>query len=167
MDSVDATYLVTQPNADRGGALIRDFWMHWSSGRPNVIVADALGEARYWALLREASAVLGNSSSGIIEAPACGVPVVNVGDRQRGRMRYGRVYDVPADVEKITRALRSALAPGMIGSHTDTGGYMQGPAAPRILEAVREWFPRARRRKFFRVPDGFVPSSISRNLRGE
>jgi UDP-N-acetylglucosamine 2-epimerase (non-hydrolysing) len=167
MESVDATYLVTQPNADQGGASIREFWVRWSAGRPKVILADALGAARHWALLREASAVLGNSSSGIIEAPACGVPVVNVGDRQRGRMRYGRVYDVPADAGKITEALRLALAPATVASDANSGGYMQGPAAPRILKAVREWFPRARRRKFFRVPDGFVPSSTSRNLRGE
>ena len=81
-------------------------------------------------------------------------------------MRYGRVYDVPADAGKITEALRLALAPATVTSDVNTG-YMRGPAAPRILDAVREWLPRARRRKFFRVPDGFVPSSTSRNLRGE
>ena len=56
-------------------------------GDPAVSSVAALGERGYWGLLRVADAMLGNSSSGLIEAPAVGLPVVNVGDRQAGRRR--------------------------------------------------------------------------------
>jgi UDP-hydrolysing UDP-N-acetyl-D-glucosamine 2-epimerase len=147
MAQVDATYLVTQPNADEGGTVIREFWRKWAHGRDNVVVVDALGEARYWSLLREARAVLGNSSSGIIEAPFLGVPVVNVGDRQKGRMRYGNVADVPVDSDRITRALRDALKAGR--QKSPQARYMNGPAAPRIADVLRGWHPEKGQHKFF------------------
>lgn len=139
MEEVPATYLVTAPNADAGGAAIREFWEGWGRGRENLVLVESLGEARYWSVLRFASAVLGNSSSGIIEAPAAGVPVVNVGDRQRGRQRYGFVLDVPAEPERVARALREALRRGACGEGVEEGGYPAGAAAPRIVAALAEW----------------------------
>jgi len=147
LERVDATHLITQPNDDEGSEVIRSFWTKWARGRENVILVDALGEARYWSLLREASAVVGNSSSGIIEAPAAGVPVVNVGERQRGRMRYGRFADVPADAEQIALALRNALKNGRQKNHDE--GYIGGPAAPRVVAALRDWHPPNTVGKFF------------------
>jgi UDP-N-acetylglucosamine 2-epimerase (non-hydrolysing) len=147
LEKVEATYLITQPNADEGGKAIRSFWMDWARGRGNVALVDALGDARYWALLREASAVLGNSSSGIIEAPSIGVPVVNVGDRQKGRMRYGDVADVPVDADRIAAALRDALRAGR--RESPDSRYMKGAAAPRIVEVLRGWRPQKSLNKFF------------------
>ena len=144
-----ATYVVTQPNADGGGAAIRRFWAEWARGRPNVVLVDALGETRYWALLREAAAVVGNSSSGIIEAPAAGVPAVNVGDRQRGRLRFGRVIDAPARADAVAEALRAALD-GAADATAEPAGYPAGPAAPRIVAALRGWRPPRPPRKRFR-----------------
>jgi UDP-hydrolysing UDP-N-acetyl-D-glucosamine 2-epimerase len=147
MERVDATYLVTQPNADEGGVVIRDFWMKWARRRDNVVLVDVLGEARYWSLLREARVVLGNSSSGIIEAPFLGVPVVNVGDRQKGRMRYGNIADVPIDSDRITGALRDALKAGR--QKSPEARYINGPAAPRIADVLRGWHPEKGQHKFF------------------
>jgi UDP-hydrolysing UDP-N-acetyl-D-glucosamine 2-epimerase len=149
MEGVQATYVVTAPNADAGGAEIGDYWRHWAKGRERVALVDALGDRRYWAMLRLADAVLGNSSSGIIEAPALGVPVVNVGDRQRGRLRYGPVADVPADGAAVTAALREAISAGRRRPHDDLGGYPPPPIAPRIVEALRQWkIPRPPRKRF-------------------
>lgn len=151
MANVPATYVVTAPNSDPGAAAINEFWQGWAPGRPNVKLVDSLGDRRYWALMRVAAAVLGNSSSGIIEAPAIGLPVVNVGDRQRGRLRYGSVTDVPAEVSAITSALRVALAVGRSGP--DAGGYPSGPSAPRIVEALLRWeIPRPPRKRFCSRP---------------
>jgi UDP-hydrolysing UDP-N-acetyl-D-glucosamine 2-epimerase len=149
MARVPATYVVTAPNADTGGTAIRDYWQRWATGRERVALVDALGDRRYWAMLRLADAVLGNSSSGIIEAPALGVPVVNVGDRQRGRLRYGPVSDVPAEASAITSALRQALAAGRRAPGEDLGGYPAAPAAPRIVDALRRWeIPQPPRKPF-------------------
>jgi UDP-hydrolysing UDP-N-acetyl-D-glucosamine 2-epimerase len=141
--------VITQPNADAGGEAIRSYWTRWCAGRANVVLVDALGEAGYWALMREASAVIGNSSSGLIEAPAAGVPVVNVGDRQRGRLRLGRVWDVAAEPAEVERALNEAIAAGR-NDADPSGGFPSGPAAPRIVKALEEWVPPVPPRKIFR-----------------
>lgn len=151
MERVPATYVVTAPNSDQGGDDISRFWQTWVPSHRNVTLVKSLGDRRYWALLRQTSAILGNSSSGIIEAPALGVPVVNVGDRQRGRLRYGAVTDVPADAGPIAAALRAAVAAGRSGP--DSGGYPAGRAAPRIVEALLRWeIPRPPRKRFCSRP---------------
>ena len=150
MDRVPATYVITCPNSDQGGAVIREYWSTWSVSKANVALSDSLGDRRYWALLRMASAVLGNSSSGIIEAPALGVPVVNVGDRQRGRLRYGPVTDVPAETGAIVAALCSAMSSSRSRIGDLEQAYPPGPAAPRIVEALRCWkIPRPPRKSFW------------------
>ena len=147
MEQVEATYLITLPNNDAGGAAIRERWRRWAEGRPRTVVVDALGTERYWGALRIAAAVLGNSSSGLIEAPAAKVPVVNVGDRQRGRLRTGVLEDVPWEGDTIAAALRRALA----GASPRVAGesYPDGPAAPRIARAIVDWHPPRPARKRF------------------
>jgi UDP-hydrolysing UDP-N-acetyl-D-glucosamine 2-epimerase len=147
MERVDATYLVTLPNNDTGGSEIRAEWRRWAAGREKVIVVEALGTDHYWAALRLATAVLGNSSSGVIEAPAANVPVVNVGDRQRGRLRTGAIEDVPWSANAITDALRRALT----GATPRASGesYPRGAAAPRIARAIATWRPSLPARKAF------------------
>lgn len=152
MAEVDATYIVTQPNADEGGVRIREFWCDWAAGRPRVAVVDALGERAYWALLRRANVVLGNSSSGIIEAPSAGAITINVGDRQRGRLRAASVIDAPAERDAIRDSLRRALESP--GQEPPEPLFQAGPAAPRMLAAIREWLPRRSPRKVFQLREG-------------
>lgn len=151
MERVPATYVITQPNSDRGGDEIRRFWTSWAAGRAGVALVQALGDAAYFGLLRAADAVLGNSSSGIIEAPAAGLPVVNVGDRQAGRLRTEHVHDVPADAGAIERVLTSCLASGARERfRTLPSHYPPGPAAPKIVEALANWdIPNPPRKKFY------------------
>ncbi len=135
MVQVPATYVVTLPNADSGGDSIRSYWREWVGGRPRVKLVDALGELLHWGLLGVAGAVLGNSSSGIIEAPHAGVPAINVGERQAGRLRGAGVLTVSSDAGSIVDALQKSLAaepkPGRDGT------YPSGPAAPRVVQALR------------------------------
>jgi len=150
MEKVPATYVITQPNSDAGGAVIRAHWTAWAKGRKNVVVSDALGEKNYWGLLRIAAAVIGNSSSGIIEAPAAGLPVVNIGDRQRGRLRTEHVADAAPEAAAIEAALRRALGDDHRARMRNVPGhYPAGPAAPRIVEAIASWkIPKPARKKF-------------------
>jgi UDP-N-acetylglucosamine 2-epimerase (non-hydrolysing)/GDP/UDP-N,N'-diacetylbacillosamine 2-epimerase (hydrolysing) len=152
MAEVPATYVITAPNADAGGAAIREFWRRWASGRSRVVLVETLGETRYWGMLRLGDAVLGNSSSGIIEAPVAGIPVVNVGDRQKGRLRVGTVTDVAPRADAVAEALRAALTTGRATVNAGRG-YPEGPAAPRILDALRRWdAPHPPRKAFREVP---------------
>ncbi len=112
MREVPATYVVTLPNPDPGGETVNRTMQEVAAEVGGVAVG-ALGERRYWGLLRVADAMLGNSSSGLIEAPAVRLPVVNVGDRQAGRRREANVLDAPADGSAVAAALRRALDPSL------------------------------------------------------
>lgn len=150
MERIDATWLITQPNADAGADVIRAAWRDWVRDRKRVALVDSLGERGFWGALRSASAMLGNSSAGLIEAPALGLPVVNVGDRQAGRVRSVHVTDVPAQADEIERALRLALLAEtrskLIGA---ASLYPPGPAGPRAVAAMAAWeIPHPPRKRF-------------------
>lgn len=143
LDGVDATYVVTLPNVDPGHDAVREALLRAASTRPDRRVAvDALGSRRYWGLLRVADAMLGNSSSGIVEAPAIGLPVVNVGERQAGRRRDGVVLDVAEEPEAIAAALRDALDPATRErARAAIPGAADGRAGRRIASIIAAWRP--------------------------
>jgi N-acetylneuraminate synthase/UDP-hydrolysing UDP-N-acetyl-D-glucosamine 2-epimerase len=108
-----ATVLATMANVDAGGgALNQRLSAFAEERRPRVSLVASLGAQRYLSALRLADAVVGNSSSGLIEAPALGTPTVNVGPRQDGRLRARSVLDCPPQREAIAAAIRRALTPG-------------------------------------------------------
>ena len=140
IDRIHATAVVTLPNADSGGTEIADFWEGFAARRENVTTVAQMGDRRYWSLLRQTDCVVGNSSSGIIEAPALSIPSVTVGQRQAGRLRHRGVLAAPADAEAVIEATSTALS----GDHSNFLAELPklfpvGPAAPRIVSAIREW----------------------------
>lgn len=149
MDRVPATYVITLPNVDPGATAIREQLLA-ASKRPNPghgrCVAEALGERRYFGLLRLCDAMLGNSSSAIIEAPVLRLPAVNIGDRQKGRLRGHNVVDVEATVGAIAEALERAIDPAARAElpHGD-GPFGDGQSAARILEILASWTPQLRK----------------------
>lgn len=106
-----ASILITGVNADPGYAEIRPVFEAFAEWRPShVHIITSLGQPHYLSLLKIASAVIGNSSSGIIEAPAVGAPSVNIGSRQEGRARTPSVLDCAERREDILRAIQTALS---------------------------------------------------------
>lgn len=141
MDLVPATYVITLPNTDPGAATVRELLLTAANGDRRVAV-EALGEARYWGLLRVADAMLGNSSSALVEAPACGLPAVNVGGRQAGRERDENVLDATADATAVAEALRHALTPGFHETaRTARPTLADGRAGARIADIIAAWHP--------------------------
>jgi UDP-hydrolysing UDP-N-acetyl-D-glucosamine 2-epimerase len=141
IDAVPATYVITAPNVDPGATGIRDR-LERVAARPGRVLVEALGERRYWGLLRIADAMLGNSSSGLIEAPAVGLPVVNVGDRQAGRTRYANVIDAPATPAAVVEALRRAIDPATPrGQSSVDPALADGRAGARAAHIIAEWRP--------------------------
>lgn len=103
--------ILTGANADPGHARIAERLSAFAATHPaRVRLVASLGQKRYLAALQGCAAVLGNSSSGIIEAPAAGVPTINIGQRQGGRLRAPSVIDVPAKAAAIGQALERALS---------------------------------------------------------
>lgn len=130
----------TAPNLDVGHAHVRQSLDQFAAERPNrVHLFESLGRTRYLAALSACEAVVGNSSSGVIEAPALGVPAVNVGDRQKGRLRSPAVIDCAADPAAVAAALRRALDPAFragLAAHSDP--LADGRAAERIVAVLEQ-----------------------------
>lgn len=109
MDAVnDVQYYITMSNSDVGGALINQIFTEYASQRDNVRMSSSLGMKRYLSALKYAEFVLGNSSSGIGEAPIIGVPTVNIGDRQKGRVMAETVINCVPRKEEIIKAIQKA-----------------------------------------------------------
>ncbi|QAT40525.1 UDP-N-acetylglucosamine 2-epimerase [Clostridium sp. JN-9] len=105
----DAKYIFTYPNADFGSRIIIDKINDFVKQNKNSYIFYSLGQKRYLSLLKYASVMIGNSSSGIIESPIFKIPVVNIGDRQKGRLRNKNIIDVEYNKEEITDAVNKAL----------------------------------------------------------
>ena len=141
MRAVPATYVVTLPNTDPGAGGIRELLEQAATATGGTAVA-ALGERRYWGLLRVADAMLGNSSSGLVEAPAVRLPAVNVGDRQAGRRREGNVIDVPSEAAAVEGALRRALDPAFRATIPALDARLtDGHAGERAARCIAAWDP--------------------------
>ena len=106
-----AQILCLQPNSDAGGATIRTTIRRFK-GKHGLRAVTHMSRPDFVAWLAAADVMVGNSSSGIIEAASLGLPVVNVGDRQFGRERSANVTDVPAKAAPVSRAIKAALASG-------------------------------------------------------
>ena len=137
----ETTLWFTRPNADTGGRALSAMLDHWAASRPGrAHVHASLGQLRYLSLMAQVDAVLGNSSSGLYEAPSFHVPTVNIGDRQKGRLSAESVIHCEAVSTAIAHALDQAL--GM-----DCGAvvnpYGDGVASGRIVAALRCMPPRA------------------------
>jgi UDP-N-acetylglucosamine 2-epimerase len=92
--------------------------------------------------MRVADAMLGNSSSALLEAPALGLPAVNVGDRQAGRLKGANVLDAAANIDSVTSALRRALTTDMKAKARASGSpYGDGRSSSRIVEILGGWTP--------------------------
>jgi UDP-hydrolysing UDP-N-acetyl-D-glucosamine 2-epimerase len=139
LETVDATVVMTYPNADTAGRTIVEHVEKFVARTPRARIFRNLGDRLYLSLLKHADAMVGNSSSGLIEAPSFALPVVNVGSRQRGRLRGGNVVDVAPRRDDIVRGIQTALEPDLRRRlDGQPNPYGDGRAASRIVAVLRE-----------------------------
>ncbi|MGE5628574.1 MAG: UDP-N-acetylglucosamine 2-epimerase [Solirubrobacterales bacterium] len=105
----DAILIFTYPNADFGSKVIIEKINQFVKSNNNAYVYQSLGSKKYLSLLKYADIMIGNSSSGIIESPAFKIPVVNIGDRQKGRLRNSNIVDSGCKKEEIKEAIDKVL----------------------------------------------------------
>jgi UDP-hydrolysing UDP-N-acetyl-D-glucosamine 2-epimerase len=138
--AVDASGLdavMTYPNADAGHTLIIERLERLGASSPRFNVVPSLGADTYYAVMSRISTVVGNSSSGIIEAASFRVPVVDVGNRQRGRIRGPNVIHAEPETTAIGEALARALSDEFRSSlATLVNPYGDGYASSRIADVV-------------------------------
>ena len=128
-------YLLTKANADAGGAAINYILEKFANTEQNVKLVDSLGMVRYLSAVKYASFVLGNSSSGILEAPVLGVPTVNIGDRQKGRLMAETVVNCDAECGDIRAAIKKAAQI----FHKPTLLYGSGNTSAEIIRIVKRF----------------------------
>ena len=131
-------WLITKANADAGGAAINkmlDEWVKQHKGQ--AIAFTSLGVVRYLSAMQYAAVVVGNSSSGVVETPTFGVPAVNIGQRQAGRIICDNVICCEAKQQPIFQALQTALGKEFAQTaHKTVSPYNGGETSRRIVEIL-------------------------------
>jgi UDP-hydrolysing UDP-N-acetyl-D-glucosamine 2-epimerase len=139
VEPLDADILLLGPNADIGYERVREALAALAKSRPGTILAPALSQTRFWSVLTHAAILVGNSSAGILEATSFGLPVVNIGDRQKGRVRAKNVLDTPTQRDAISAAIERALDPDFRETLAGVANpYGDGRAAERIVASLRK-----------------------------
>lgn len=129
----DVGFIVTMPNADPEGLQLARMLEGFAASRDNVALRTSLGSRLYLNTMRIVDAVVGNSSSGLYEAPTLKRPTVNIGDRQRGRLAAASVIHCAPRRAAIADAIGRALA---LDCSAVVSPYGDGQAAPRIAAAI-------------------------------
>jgi GDP/UDP-N,N'-diacetylbacillosamine 2-epimerase (hydrolysing) len=149
----DTTLIFTMPNADTGGrelsAMVRDF----SQTHPNSHVFMSLGQLRYFSCLAQIDGVVGNSSSGLLEAPAFHTGTVNIGDRQKGRLKAESVIDCAPDRESIETALETLYSAEFQANLASVSNpYGNGGASETIVNVLAEYpLDNIRKKQFYNL----------------
>lgn len=136
-DALPQPLVFAFPNADAGSRQLIDRARQLCAGRADADLYVNLDPITYWSLLRVSAAMLGNSSSGIMEAPSLELPVVNVGLRQQGRERAANIIDAEPVAEAIVAAVARATSREFrLGLSGMTNPYGDGHASERIVEVL-------------------------------
>ena len=137
-ERTDLNFLITKSNADIGGQGINETLDGFVGRSPNCCVIASLGMRRYLSALKYALCVLGNSSSGLIEAPSFGIPTINIGDRQRGRLQAESVINCRPEKADILRALDQACSPDFRAvAAKAVNPYGDGNTSRRIHQIIK------------------------------
>jgi UDP-hydrolysing UDP-N-acetyl-D-glucosamine 2-epimerase len=130
-----ASIWFSRPNADSGGAAIDARLDEWAAAQgARVSVHSSLGQLRYLSLMAQCDAVVGNSSSGLYEAPSLGIPTVDIGSRQQGRLAATSVLRCAPQRHAITQAIERALE---LDAGRTVNPYGDGRSAPRIVAVLK------------------------------
>ena len=138
LSNVEMPVIFTMPNADTGGRAISRMIKEFVNTRPLTQIVDNFGTQGYFSVMATAAAMVGNSSSGMVEAPSFKLPVVNIGTRQQGRVRPANVIDVGYDRSEILKGVEKATQPEFReGLRQLENPYGRGRASDTIVERLK------------------------------
>lgn len=135
---IEFKFIITYPNADTHGRELITRLEKFKNKYPDrVLLVQSLGQVRYLSALKYSSLVIGNSSSGLIEAPAFKIPTVNIGDRQKGRLSGTTVIQCSDEKNSIDNAIKKALSMEFTKvCTTSVNPYGEGDASNKILDKL-------------------------------
>lgn len=133
--------ILTYPNADDGGRRIIPLLESYAAASPKRVLAiPSLGQHRYLSAVKHSSAVIGNSSSGVIEVPSFNVPTVDIGVRQKGRLAAKSVLHCEASTRSIAEAIQRALSGSYkLEDEIIPNPYGQCDASSQIIDMVKSF----------------------------
>ena len=139
LGELDDTHLLfTMPNADTGGRELAAMVNQFAATRKNVRVYTSLGQLRYLSCMKYVDAVVGNSSSGLAEAPSMGIATINIGDRQKGRLSASSMINCEPTQQSISKALSTVFDPSFRSTLTSTKNpYGSGGASEKIAKIIK------------------------------
>jgi UDP-N-acetyl-D-glucosamine 2-epimerase, UDP-hydrolysing len=137
----DLKVIFTKANADTDGRVINAMIDAYAEkNKDRVATYTSLGQLKYLSAMKYADVVVGNSSSGIVEAPAMGVPTLNIGDRQKGRIMGESIVNCPPETRAILDALKSCLVPEFQEKIRQLPNpYGEGGTSNQIKEVIKEY----------------------------
>lgn len=139
LEEVTMPIVFTMPNADTSGRIIIEMVERFVQTHPSAKIVANLGTQGYFSLMTLSSAIVGNSSSGIIEAASFKLPVVNIGTRQQGRVRSANVIDVGYSRAEIVAGVEKAVDPGFRDTLDGLiNPYGCGRASEQIIARLKE-----------------------------
>lgn len=147
----DIFYLITKANADEGGDVINKFMEQEADRNPNMKLVPSLGMKRYLSAVKYAKFVMGNSSSGIIEVPSLGVPTINIGDRQLGRIMARSIISCEPKYQSVLDAIEQALH---MTCEVYESPYGDGSASEQIFNILKGFLGNGKidlKKKFYDV----------------
>lgn len=138
LKGLDLPVVFTMPNADTNGRVITRMMEAFVGENPAAKIVANLGPQAYFSMMAIAAAMVGNSSSGIIEAPSFKLPVVNIGARQRGRLKAKNVIDVEYERAAIVNGITRAISPEFRSTLDDlVNPYGEGRASEVIVQHLK------------------------------
>ncbi|WP_167619061.1 UDP-N-acetylglucosamine 2-epimerase [Maribellus sediminis] len=149
LDELENTLLIfTKPNSDKDGRIIIKMIDEYVTHKPEKSIAfTSLGQLRYLSAIQYMDAVIGNSSSGIIEVPIFNIPTVNIGDRQKGRLMGPTILTCQPKMDEILNALQSAFK--FDKSNKYPHPYGNGDSSKKILSVIKDTKTISLKKKFY------------------
>lgn len=135
----DMKFIFTKANADAHGQKVNQAIDQYVRGNQNTVAFASLGMLRYLSALKYCDMVIGNSSSGLIEAPSFGIPTINIGDRQKGRLQSASVINCGPDHKEIEQAMQQAkTAQFREVAKNESNPYGDGNTSSKIIHVIKE-----------------------------
>lgn len=135
----ESFFIFTKANADTNGRIINQLMEAYVNAHPEKsVLFDSLGSLRYLSIMKQVTAVVGNSSSGILEAPSAPTATINIGDRQKGRIQADSIINCNADKEDITTAFNNVKKNDFRKDIIAViNPYGNGTASSQIIKIIR------------------------------